>query len=60
MATVRTILRRRRDARDRRQSSVQNRTQRIALGVGSALSILLAVLFLLSALFFADLTHDLP
>jgi membrane peptidoglycan carboxypeptidase len=60
MNTVRTILRRRRDNRDRRQRSVQNRTQRTASGVGFVLSIIMAILFLVSALLYADLTRNLP
>ena len=60
MSAVRTILRRRRDRRESAHRSVEARTRRIALGFGFALSTLLALLILGAALFYANLTRDLP
>jgi membrane peptidoglycan carboxypeptidase len=60
MSTVRTILRRRRDRRESALRSVETRIRRFALGVGFVLSILLALLILGAAIFYANLTRDLP
>ncbi len=60
MPAVRTILRRRRDRRESAHRSVEARTRRFALGVGFVLSLLLALLILGTAIFYANLTRDLP
>jgi len=54
------ILRRRRDRRESARRGVQARTRRIALGFGFVLSILLALLFFGTAVYYAELTRDLP
>jgi membrane peptidoglycan carboxypeptidase len=60
MPAVRTILRRRRDRRESAHRSVEARTRRFALGFGFVLSLLLALLILGTAIFYANLTSDLP
>ncbi len=60
MSAVRTILRRRRDRRESAHRSVEARTRRFALGFGFVLSILLALLILGTAIFYANLTRNLP
>ncbi|MFZ5909782.1 MAG: penicillin-binding protein [Chloroflexota bacterium] len=60
MAATRAILRRRRDRRETARRSVEARTQRAALGIGFLVSVLLAVLILALAFYYADLTRDLP
>lgn len=60
MLTIRSILRRRRDRRQVALRSVEARTQRVTVGIGYVLSVLLAALILALALYYADLTRDLP
>lgn len=60
MSATRTILRRRRDRRESAHRSVETRIRRFALGVGFVLSLLLALLILGTAVFYANLTRDLP
>ncbi len=60
MPAVRTILRRRRDRRESARHSVESRTRRFAIGFGFVFSILLALLILGIAFFYAELTRDLP
>lgn len=60
MPAVRTILRRRRDRRESARHSVEARTRRFALGFGFSFSILLVLLILGSAVFYANLTRNLP
>ena len=60
MSAVRTILRRRRDRRESARRSVESRTRRVALGFGFVLSILLALVILGTAFYYAELTRDLP
>ena len=60
MTDIIPILRRRRDRRDQNRHSAQARTQRVSLGIGFTLSILLAIIILATGLFYANLTRDLP
>jgi membrane peptidoglycan carboxypeptidase len=60
MSAVRTILKRRRDRRESARRSVEARTRRFSLGCGFTLSLLLALLIVGTALFYARLTRDLP
>ena len=60
MSAVRTILRRRRDRRESARRGMESRTRRFALGFGFVLSILLALLILGTAFYYAELTRDLP
>ena len=60
MSAVRTILRRRRDRRENARRGVESRTRRFALGFGFILSILLALLIVGAAIYYAELTRDLP
>ncbi len=60
MPATRAILRRRRDRRETARRSVEARTQRAALGIGFLVSVLLAVLILALAFYYAGLTRDLP
>ncbi len=60
MTDVIPILRRRRDRRESARRGVEARTRRLALGFGFVFSLLLAVLILGTAIFYAELTRDLP
>ena len=60
MTDVIPILRRRRDRRENARRGVEARTRRFALGFGFLLSILLALLILGTAFYYAELTRDLP
>ena len=60
MTDVTPILRRRRDRRESARKSVESRTRRFALGFGFVFSILLALLILGTAFFYAELTRELP
>jgi membrane peptidoglycan carboxypeptidase len=60
MSAVRTVLRRRRDRRASARRGGEARTRRFALGLGFFLSILLALLILGMAFYYAELTRALP
>ncbi|GAB4503223.1 MAG: hypothetical protein Fur0043_02150 [Anaerolineales bacterium] len=60
MTSVRTILRRRRDRRAALHRSLENRSQRVVIGIGFLFSALLAISILALAFYYADLTRDLP
>ena len=60
MSALHSILKRRRDRREAAHRSVERRTRRFSLGCGFVLSILLASLIFGTALFYANLTHNLP
>jgi len=60
MTDIIPILRRRRDRRENARRSVEARTRRVALGFGFVFSLLLAVLILGTAVYYAKLTQDLP
>ncbi|MGB7874843.1 MAG: transglycosylase domain-containing protein, partial [Anaerolineales bacterium] len=60
MTDVIPILRRRRDRRENARRGAAARTRRVALGFGFVLSLLLALQFLGAAVYYAELTRDLP
>ncbi len=60
MTDILAILRQRRTRRQAQRRSAQSRATRAALGLGFALSVLLAAGLLSAAFAYADLTHDLP
>ncbi len=60
MTDIVPILRRRRDRRESARRGVEARTRRFALGFGFVLSLLLALLILGTAFYYAELTRDLP
>jgi membrane peptidoglycan carboxypeptidase len=60
MSAVRNILRRRRDRRESARRGVEARARRIALGFGFVLSVLIVLLILGTAFYYAELTRDLP
>ncbi len=60
MSSVRTLLRRRRDRRETARRSLQTRIRRALVSFGFLLSACLAVSILTLALYYADLTRDLP
>jgi len=60
MTDIIPILRRRRDRRESARRRVETRTRRFALGFGFVLSVLLVLLILGTAFFYAELTRDLP
>lgn len=60
MTDVIPILRRRRDRRESARRGVEARTRRFALGFGFVLTILLALLIFGIAIYYAELTRDLP
>jgi membrane peptidoglycan carboxypeptidase len=60
MSSIITIVRQRRHRRDQTRSSAQQRSQRTVLGFGFAVSAVLLVVILATALVYADLTRGLP
>jgi len=60
MTDIIPILRRRRDRRETARKSVESRTRRFVFGFGFVFSILLALLILGTAFYYAELTSDLP
>ncbi len=60
MTDVIPILRRRRDRRESGRRSLEARTRRFTLGCGFILSLSLVFLILVSAVFYAKLTRNLP
>ncbi|MGD8404703.1 MAG: transglycosylase domain-containing protein, partial [Anaerolineales bacterium] len=60
MTDVTPILRRRRDRRKIARRGVEARTRRVAFGFGFILSLLLAALIFGTAVYYAELTRDLP
>ncbi len=60
MTDIIPILRRRRDRRESARRGVEARTRRVALGFGFVLTTLLALLIFGTAVYYAELTRDLP
>jgi membrane peptidoglycan carboxypeptidase len=60
MPDVLSIIRARRERRDRARHSANQRTQRFTFGIGFVISVLLALAIFGCALAYADLTRDLP